>query len=148
MRALEIILACVIIIVFISSCTAQQKPEPLVRKDLKTSTVSSINVGDTYYFSGITGRDPETGEYPEGVSAQTKMIMDKFKVALEELGLNWNNVVKVDVYITDMADKPKMNDVYFSYFEGYKRPCRVCVGTGLEGDAVVEIAMIAVKTAE
>ena len=72
--------------------------------------------------------------------------MDKYKTALSELDMNWNNVVKANVYITDINDKPEMNQAYFSYFEGYKRPCRVCVEAGLAGNAIVEIAMIAVKT--
>lgn len=125
-------------------CTAENDAKAPIREDLKTSTLSCIKVGNTLYFSGITARDPETNTYPEGTSAQTKAVMDKYQTALEELGLNWNNVVKVNVYITDIANKPELNEAYAGYFEGYSRPCRVCVEAGLAGDALVEIAMIAV----
>ena len=148
MRTCVNTLALIVLVALLMCCASKQKTEPLVREDLKTSTIGAIKVGDTYYFSGITGSDPETRGYLEGMSAQTRMVMDKFKKALEELDLNWNNVVKANVYITDINKKPEMNEVYFSYFEGYKRPCRVCVEAGLAGDAIVEIAMIAVKTAE
>ena len=133
---------------FIFNCSQGEKSELLVREDIKTSTISTIKTGNTYYFSGITARNPETNEYPDGMAAQTKAVMNKFKTALEELDMDWNNVVKANVYITDIKEKPAMNEVYFTYFEGFKRPCRVCVEAGLAGNAVVEIAMIAVKTAK
>jgi len=132
--------------VFFANCAA--KNGPFDRQDLKTSTISVIQTGPSYYFPGITGRDLKTGEYPEGMTAQTRMVMDKFKMALDELGLDWNNAVKMNVYITDMKEKSKMNEAYFSYFEGYERPSRVCIEAGLEGDALVEMDMIAVKTAK
>lgn len=132
--------------VLLVSCTSEEEPEGLIREDLKTSTLSCIKVGHTYYFSGITARDPETHSYPEGMSAQTKAVMDMYQTALQELGLDWNDVVKVNVYITNIEDKPALNEAYAGYFEGFKRPCRVCVEAGLAGDAVVEIAMIAVDT--
>jgi len=135
-----------IICLLVLYCAQEQGEGLPEREDLNTSTISAIKVGYTYYFSGITARDSETNKYPEGMAAQTRAIMDKFKTALEELNMNWNNVVKANVYITDIAEKPEMNEAYFSYFEGFKRPCRVCVEAGLAGDAVVEIAMIAVKT--
>ncbi len=145
MRKKNIILASILAsALWIVGCTADNGVKSPIREDLKTSTLSCIKVGGTIYFSGITARDPETNTYPEGTSAQTKAIMEKYQTALEELDLNWDNVVKVNVYITDIANKPSLNEAYAGYFEGFKRPCRVCVEAGLAGDALVEIAMIAV----
>lgn len=140
------ILILTLVSVFFTNC--ETKNGQFERQNLKTSTISVIKIGPSYYFPGITGRDPKTGAYPEGMTAQTRMVMDKFKMALDELGLDWNNAVKMNVYITDMKEKLKMNEAYFSYFEGYERPSRVCIEAGLEGDALVEMDMIAVKTAK
>jgi len=145
-KKIKIFILLFIVCLMVLYCAQEQGEDLPEREDLNTSTISAIKVGYTYYFSGITARDSETNKYPEGMAAQTRAIMDKFKTALEELNMNWNNVVKANVYITDIAEKPEMNEAYFSYFEGFKRPCRVCVEAGLAGDAVVEIAMIAVKT--
>ena len=141
-----ILVSLLAVAVLLTGCAAENESEAPLREDLKTSSLSCIKVGYTYYFSGITARDPETNSYPEGMSGQTKAVMDKYQTALQELGLDWNNVVKVNVYITDIADKPALNEAYAGYFEGFKHPCRVCVEAGLAGDAVVEIAIIAVKT--
>ena len=148
MNAVVKALVLTLVLVFFASCEAENKNEQWDRQDLKTITINVIKTGPTYFFPGITGRDLKTGEYADGISAQTTMVMDKLKSALDELGLNWSNVVKMTVYITDMKEKSKMNDVYFSYFEGYEKPSRVCVEAGLEGDALVEMDMIAVKAAK
>ena len=145
MNAVVKALALTLASVFFLSCDTGSKTGQFDRQNLKTKTIGIIKTGPTYYFPGITGRDLKTGEYPEGMTAQTTMVMDKFKLALDELGLDWNNVVKMNVYITDMKEKSKMNEAYFSYFEGYERPSRVCVEAGLEGAALVEMDMIAVK---
>jgi len=135
-------------LLFVFGCTQEASELFTLREDVETSTLNAIKVGYTYYFSGITAWDRETNSYPEGTAGQTKAIMDKYATALNELGMDWDNVVKANVYITDIQEKPLMNEVYYGYFEGFKRPCRVCVEAGLEGDAVVEIAMIAVKTGQ
>lgn len=146
MKSISGFLVAALALAFLVSCGTENKNGPLSRQNLKTSTIPVIKAGSTYYFPGITGRDLNTGEYPEGMSAQTKLVMDKFKAALDELGLDWNSVLKINVYITDMSEKSKMNEVYLSYFEGFDRPSRVCVEAGLEGDALVEMDMIAVQT--
>ncbi len=126
------------------SLACQQAAQPPVREDIKTSTMRVVKYDNMYFFSGITGRNLDGSGYPEGITAQTENLMEKYKNALSELGLTFDDIIKANMYITDIGDKPAMNKVYNSQF-AENRPMRVCVVVGLEGDAVVEMDAIAVK---
>ena len=68
--------------------------------------------------------DPETGEIVAGdVSAQTEQVMKNLMAVLKEAKMGPENVVKTTVYLADMADFPKMNEVYGRYF-GKEPPAR------------------------
>ena len=140
MKKVLIPFVLVLFVGFFMSCDQQEQP---VREDIKTSVMSVVKFGNMYFFSGHVGNNPDRS-YPEGMTAQTELLMEKYKTALSELGLTFDDIVKANVYITDIADKPAMNKVYAAYFTG-KRPTRVCAVVGLEGDAIVEMAAIAVK---
>ena len=133
-----------IILTFIILTACQQAPQQPVREDIKTSTMGVVKYGNMYFFSGITGPNLDGSGYPEGMTAQMENLMEKYKIALTELGLTFDNIIKANVYITDIKDKPAMNKVYRPQFSE-KFPKRVCVVVGLEGDAMVEMDAIAVK---
>jgi len=139
-RALTVLI-CILVLGLSISC--QQTGNAPVREDIKTTTMGVVKYGNMYFFSGITGPN-EDRSYPEGMTAQMTNLMEKYKTALSELGLSFDNIIKANVYITDGALKPEMNKVYGSYFPN-KHPMRVCVVVGLEGDAIVEMDAIAVK---
>jgi len=139
-------LLCVVVALVITGCAAPESALP-TREKFRVGTVGGVRAGNTYYFSGIDGRDQVTKEYPASVGDRTRNIMQRFQEGLSELGMDWNNVPKANVYITDIQNKPQMNEAYYSFFEGYDSPARVCVEAGLEGEALVEIAIIAVRTA-
>jgi 2-iminobutanoate/2-iminopropanoate deaminase len=98
------------------------------------------------FLSGQTARDPKTGELVTGdVGAQTERVMENLKAVLTAAGLNFSNVVRCTVFLTDMADFPKMNEVYGRYFTA-NPPARTTVqilATPTKG-AKVEIDAIAV----
>tara|TARA_R110002110_G_scaffold38465_29_gene125580 strand:- start:4659 stop:5033 length:375 start_codon:yes stop_codon:yes gene_type:complete len=82
---------------------------------------------------------------PQGISNQTRRVMDNLIIVLEGMGLTLQNVAQARVYLTEFdRDYAAMNDTYQSYFEPGKLPARTCIGvTGLAVGAVVEIDMVA-----
>jgi 2-iminobutanoate/2-iminopropanoate deaminase len=108
---------------------------------------AAIQVGNTYWLSGKLGATSETRTMTEGrAGAETHNIMRAFGELLEELGMDFDNVVRATVYLTDLADYGEMNEAYAQYFPG-DGPSRVAVQVaGLVGGAKLEISMIAVKS--
>ncbi|MBU5486222.1 RidA family protein [Clostridium sp. MSJ-11] len=107
-----------------------------------------IEFGNLVFLSGQIPVDPATGEIVTGddpVVAQTHQSMKNIKSILESQGLSFNNVIKSTVFIADMNDFPKVNEVYAQYFEE-TYPSRSCVQVAkLPKEALVEIEVIAHK---
>jgi len=87
--------------------------------------------------------DPAT--LPEGIEAQTEIVMNNLRHVLGGIGLGLEHVVSARVFLTDFErDYRRMDAVYEGYFPADARPARTCVGvTGLAADALVEIDVIA-----
>ena len=96
------------------------------------------------YLSGQIPNDPVTGQLVEGdVAAQTERVLQNLKAVLEACGASMESVLKVSVFLKDMADFPKMNEVYGRYF-GSNPPARSTVQAArLPRDVSVEIDAIA-----
>jgi 2-iminobutanoate/2-iminopropanoate deaminase len=100
--------------------------------------------GELLYLSGQTPIDPATARLVEGdVEAQTHRVFDNLKGALEDAGLTMGDVIKCNVYLTDMANFPAMNAAYATRFEA-PYPARTTVAVaGLPLGASVEIELVA-----
>ena len=96
------------------------------------------------YCSGQIPLDAATGTIIEGdVSAQTERVLENLKAVLEAAGSSMEKVLKTTVYIKDMAEFGKINEVYARYF-GASLPARATVEVArLPRDARVEIEAIA-----
>lgn len=105
----------------------------------------AIMAGDFLFVSGQVPINPATGELEKGdVKEQTRMVMKNLKAILEEAGLDFSSVVKCSIFISDMKDFPKINEVYGSYF-GDDAPARETIQVaGLPLGADVEISCIAI----
>jgi 2-iminobutanoate/2-iminopropanoate deaminase len=80
-------------------------------------------------------------------AAETHNIMRAFGELLEELGMDYGDLVRASVYLTDLDSYGEMNEAYRQYFEGIDPPSRVAVAVaGLVAGATIEISFIAVKT--
>src|ERR1051325_11112636 len=102
-----------------------------------------IMVGDTLYIAGQTGQDLKTGEIPSDFEAEVKRCLENIGLILKEAGMTFDNVVAVQVYLTDMTLFPRMNAVYTTVFKE-PRPARTTVGVAkLAGPAHVEITVTA-----
>lgn len=97
------------------------------------------------FTSGQVYLTPE-GKLLEGsIEKQTHQVMKNLQAILESAGVSFADVVKTTIYVTDMGNYGKINEVYGSYLsDPYPARETVCV-TGLPLGAVVEISMIAVK---
>ena len=102
--------------------------------------------GELLYLSGQTPIDPATGRLIEGdVQAQTHRVFDNLEGALRDAGLSMHDVIKCNVYLTDMANFAQMNAAYGARFEA-PYPARTTVAVaGLPLGASVEIELIARK---
>jgi 2-iminobutanoate/2-iminopropanoate deaminase len=104
-----------------------------------------ILAGGTLYVAGQTGQDLKTGKLPEDFEAEVRQALDNIGLILKEAGMGFQDVVAVNVFLTDMTLFPRMNSVYMMYFKE-PRPARTTVGVAkLVGTARIEINVTAHK---
>ena len=104
----------------------------------------AIRCGDTIYTAGQLGLDPETGKLAGGIQAQTQQALRNVQAILAASGSGMADVVKTTVFLQDMADFRKMNEVYATFFSDAP-PARSTVQVvKLPKDVRVEIDVIAV----
>jgi len=124
-----------------------------MRQPLESSSASAIgpyshgiDTGSSVYCSGQTPLDPATGELVSGgIGAQTNQCIDNLFAVLAAGGLLASNVVKVNVFLTNMADFAEMNEAYAARFEE-PFPARTTIGVAaLPLGASVEIELIAIR---
>ncbi|MDE6369371.1 MAG: RidA family protein [Muribaculaceae bacterium] len=105
----------------------------------------AIDAGSMVFASGQIPLNPETGEIPEGITAQTKQSLANVKAILAAAGLSVDNVVKTTVFLADMNDFAAMNEVYAATFtEPFPARSAVAVKT-LPKNVLVEIEVIAIR---
>ena len=99
------------------------------------------------FVTGQMPTDPAAPDaaLPEGITAQTRRVMDNLVIVLEGLGLSLANVTMARVYLTEFhRDYAQMNTAYATYFPEGERPARTCIGvSGLALHALVEIDLVA-----
>ncbi|WP_144414831.1 RidA family protein [Clostridium aceticum] len=105
----------------------------------------AVKTGHLLFVSGQLPMNPETMEIVEGdIQVQTKQALENLKAIVEEAGLTLKDIIKTTVFIKDMEDFAKINEVYATYFKDTK-PARACVEVArLPRDVGVEIEAIAV----
>jgi 2-iminobutanoate/2-iminopropanoate deaminase len=104
----------------------------------------AIKVGNVLYLSGQLGLDPDSGALVEGLEAQTHRSMRNIEAVLKTVDADFNNIVKTTIFITDINDFAKVNEIYASYFDA-DPPARSCVEvSALPKGGLVEIESIAV----
>ncbi|MBT8187410.1 MAG: RidA family protein [Croceitalea sp.] len=104
-------------------------------------------INDTLYISGQTPINPATGELVKGnVQDETRQCMENLKAILKAANMTFDNVVKTSIFIKDMHQFSKINEVYGAYFDAATAPARETVEVAnLPMFVNVEISMIAVK---
>lgn len=104
----------------------------------------AVWAGDLLYTSGQVALNPETGEMDnQSLETETHRVMKNLSALLSEAGLSFNHVIKASIFIKDMNDFAKINEIYASYLqEPY--PARETVEVArLPKDARIEISVVA-----
>lgn len=106
----------------------------------------AILANDTLYVSGQIPLNPATGELvSESIEASTTQVMENLKALLNEAGMTFENVVKCSIFLKDLGNFARVNDVYASYFTSTP-PARETVEVArLPKDVQVEISCIAIR---
>ena len=105
----------------------------------------AVRVGDTVHLSGQIGLDPDSMQLVEGIEAQIVRVFDNLKAVAEAAGASLADVVKLNVFLTDLAHFATVNEVMARYFSA-PFPARAALGVAalprgalVEADAVLVI---------
>lgn len=105
----------------------------------------AIAVDGLVFCSGQIGIDPNMNELVEGIENQTEQVLKNLQAVLEASNASFTDVVQVQIFLKDMADYTKVNEIYSSYFQK-DPPARAAVQVAaLPKDALIEISCIAFK---
>ncbi|MCC7487017.1 MAG: RidA family protein [Burkholderiales bacterium] len=102
----------------------------------------AVRCGGAVYLAGQIGLDPATMEIVPGIDAQIRRVFDNLKAVARAAGGDMKDMVKLTVYLTDLANFARLNEIMASYFtEPY--PARAAVGVAsLPRGALVEVDAI------
>lgn len=105
----------------------------------------AIRCGSTVYLSGQIPLDPATMEMVEGVDNQIRRVLDNLRAVCRAAGGDLDQLVKLNVFLTDLADFPRVNAIMEEYFN-QPYPARAAIGVaalprgaGVEMDGVMEL---------
>lgn len=106
----------------------------------------AVALGDFLFCSGQVSIDPKTNEVFLGdIQEQARMVMENLSAVLKTNQMNFSNVVKTTIFLTDMNNFAKVNEVYAKYFNE-QPPARSTIAvSGLPKGVHVEIEVIAHK---
>jgi 2-iminobutanoate/2-iminopropanoate deaminase len=123
--------------------------QPVVSGDLPVPAgpySPGVITGNLIFVSGQAGRDPDTGALAgPDIEAQTEQVLRNVRAILQAAGSDLQHVVRCGVFLVDMREFPRMNEVYGRMF-GAHRPARTTVEvSSLPGEGMrVEIDAIAI----
>ena len=121
--------------------TTEKAPQPIGPYN------QAVLVGNMLYTSGQIALDPDTGELVmDSIEVETTQVMNNLKADLEAADMNFKNVIKASIFISDMNSFAAINSVYGQYFDEATAPARETVEVAnLPKFVNVEISVIAVK---
>jgi reactive intermediate/imine deaminase len=97
-----------------------------------------VRVDNTVYLSGQIGLDPNTMMMVEGIEAQVHRVFQNLRAVADAAGSSLNDMVKLNIYLTDLAHFAKVNEIMATYFH-QPYPARAAVGVAsLPRNALVE----------
>ncbi|MBI5919649.1 MAG: RidA family protein [Nitrosomonadales bacterium] len=98
----------------------------------------AVRVGSTVYLSGQIGLDPETMQMVDGIDAQIHRVFKNLQAVTEAAGSSFNDIVKINIYLTDLENFYRVNEIMAMYFS-QPYPARAAVGVSqLPRGALVE----------
>lgn len=141
-----------------SGCTLlQPPPEPIKREPITSPDApaaigpysQAIKVGNSLFCSGQLAIDPATGDLIIGdIKEETRQVLKNLGAVLKAAGMDYKDVVKATVFLTDMNDYKLFNEAYSEFFTETK-PARETVQVSrLPREGRIEISCMAVKVEE
>lgn len=106
----------------------------------------AVLIGNTLYTSGQIAINPLSGELIlDSIEAETEQVMENIKALLTQANMTFENVIKTTIFIMNMGDFARINNVYGKYFNIETAPARETVQvSGLPKGVNIEISIIAV----
>lgn len=105
----------------------------------------AVRAGNTLYVSGQIGLDPKTMQMVDGIDAQIVRVFDNLKAVAEAAGTTLDNALKVNIFLVDLANFAKVNEIMANYFR-QPYPARAAVGVKelprgalVEADAILHV---------
>jgi len=152
MHKKNLILSMILLVAVCISCNDED--DQVVKEIIKSPNApkaigpysQAVKVGNTLYCSGQIAIDPETGELVnESIEVETKQVLENLGAVLKEAGMDFSDVVRATVFMSDIENYSKINSVYAQYFKD-KPPARAAVEVAnLPKYVNVEISCIAVE---
>lgn len=105
----------------------------------------ALVAGDWVFVSGTTGRNPDTGDIPDDIVAQTHFCFRTIAWALEQAGSSLNDMVRARIIVTDRADEARLVPVLASYLKPVGPALTICVAGLLDTRLKIEIDVTALK---
>lgn len=130
-------------------------PEPAARTVIETDRApeaigpysQGILAGNTLFAAGQIGLVPETGQMAgEDLESQAVQALENLKAVVEAAGMTMDDVVEVQVFLTDINDFSLFNNIYSGYFTAAPPARAVTQASALPGGAKIEVKLTAVKT--
>ena len=109
-------------------------------QDFNVKNATAIQVGDLYFFSGLTAIDLVSLEISRAdVRTQARLTLENFNAILDDLNLSLDHVIKVNAQLSEVGEFAAWNEVFLDMFDA-PYPCRTTVGAPLvAGDIEIEI---------
>lgn len=144
-----LILAAVCLWLFFEPVRSKTESHEVIVSDAAPEAIGpysqGIRSGNTLWFSGQIGLDPETGELSGDIESQTRQVFRNLQAVGDAAGFSLGDVVAVEVYLADIGHYQAFNEIYAEYFEE-DPPARAVVEVSeLPRGALVEVKMTAVR---
>jgi len=151
----QLLFSILILFVLIGFACQNEKSEPLTKTIISSTDApaaigpysQAVMVGNTLYCSGQIAINPASGKMIEGdVQEEAHQVLKNLGAVLKASGMDYKDAVRATVFMSDMDNYGKINEVYKQYFTE-NPPARAAVQVArLPKDVQVEISLIAVKT--
>ncbi|GAA3765458.1 RidA family protein [Microbacterium kribbense] len=105
---------------------------------------AACRIGPLLVSGVFTGRDPETGQMPEGLDAQCAHVFAHVRALMAAAGGSTGDIAKMTFYLADRGDREALNREWVAMFpDPADRPARHSVGAALEGGSLVQCDVLA-----
>jgi 2-iminobutanoate/2-iminopropanoate deaminase len=156
------VLACTMAIIFSGCQTNDQRIREIVKEELtstmRRSAITDVNVigpyspaqqvGNFLFVSGQIALNQQTGQLEnKDIETETRRVLENLMTVLRKAGFDSSDVVSTTVYLKDIADYARMNNIYGGYFTEGNYPARAAIQVAaLPREARIEITAIAYKS--